>query len=446
MKMTRRQKTLNLLKLFKVDGAPASDKLTEGQLEIFEDIVFRVYPFVEVITCTQYGKSLTLALAALILSCVIGKMVAIVAPTDAKAKLIMRYYVEHLGDDIMFYSQLEKNTKLERLRQEESKDRIILRNGGGVYCISAQAGNAQKSIEAAMGEGADVILEDESGLIPDRTEATIFRMIAGKKDPLYVKIGNPFYRNHFYKTSFDDIQALAEGRYTQQFIDEAKKRPLFDVLYECKFPMEDEVDERGWRRMFFEKQMQEIMIKDIVPAGTLRLGVDIGRGGNYSAYVLRGDNCAIILEKNRDPDLMSQPGRIINYMKEYKIEANNIYVDDVGVGGGVTDRLRELGHEVNGVKEGQGATDGASYANLKAENYFLVKDWIENQSGKLSDSADWYQLLEIRFKPNSSSKFQIEPKDELQKRGVESPDIADALMLTFTDGGQTFTADDFAII
>jgi antitoxin component YwqK of YwqJK toxin-antitoxin module len=77
---------------------------------------------------------------------------------------------------------LEKNTKLERLKQEESKERIILRNGGGIYCISAQSSRMKKSIEAAMGEGSDDAIIDEAGLINDESEATIFRMIAGKED------------------------------------------------------------------------------------------------------------------------------------------------------------------------------------------------------------------------------------------------------------------------
>lgn len=102
--------------------------LTEGQVDIFEAIVFRISNRLEILTCTQYGKSLTVALAALVLSCIVGRLVSIIALTNDKAKLIMRYYIEHLGDDPLFYTQLEKNTKLERLKQEESKERIILRN------------------------------------------------------------------------------------------------------------------------------------------------------------------------------------------------------------------------------------------------------------------------------------------------------------------------------
>lgn len=144
-------------------------------------------------------------MACLIISCIQHKRVAIVAPSNDKAKLTMRYYIEHLGDNPLFAAQLEKNTRLERLKQEESKERITLRNGGGIFVLSAQQRNATKSIEAAMGEGADIVILDESCLVQDNTEATIFRMIAGKgPNAFYCKIGNPFYvdppHSHFHTT------------------------------------------------------------------------------------------------------------------------------------------------------------------------------------------------------------------------------------------------------
>ena len=198
MDQTERDKCLKLLELFIIGGKKASEVLTEGEIQIFHAIVFRPKNRVQILCSTQYGKSLTVALACLVISCIQGELIAVVAPKDEKAKIIMRYYIEHLGDNLLFYSQLEKDTKLERLRMEESKDRITLRNRGGIYVLSAQSGNSQKGIEAAMGAGAKIVISDESSLIGDQIESTIFRMIAGQgQDAFYCKIGNPFYRNHF---------------------------------------------------------------------------------------------------------------------------------------------------------------------------------------------------------------------------------------------------------
>ena len=194
-----------LLDLVKVEGRKGSEMLTAGQVEIFESMVYQKSKRLHIETSTQYGKSLTVALACLIISCIKKEVVAVIAPTSDKAKEIMRYYIEHLGDSIIFENQLEAHTKLDRLKQEESKSRIILRGGGGIYVVGTNERNSQKSIESAMGKGCKNVILDEGCLIRDDTEATIFRMIAGKGEgAFYCKIGNPFYRDkpysHFYET------------------------------------------------------------------------------------------------------------------------------------------------------------------------------------------------------------------------------------------------------
>lgn len=444
-------------RLFKVNGETIH--LTEGQVDIFEAIVFRISNRLEILTCTQYGKSLTVALAALVLSCIVGRLVSIIAPTNDKAKLIMRYYIEHLGDDPLFYTQLEKNTKLERLKQEESKERIILRNGGGVYCISAQSSSMKKSVEAAMGEGSDDAIMDEAGLINDQSEATIFRMIAGKKDGFYCKIGNPFYRNHFYKSYLDPRykkieidyhQALAEGRYSQEFIDEARDRPFFDVLYECKFPEEAEMI-NGYRKLLHNVYLDNAEIEvepEIKETDSPILGVDIAAGGgNQSVYVLRypKSNYAKVLEKNNDGDLMVQVQKIIKYKNDYNIKDYHIAIDDVGVGAGVSDALNEKDIMISPIKEGESADDKERFANRKAELNWEAAKWIKG-GGKLLKDEGFREGEHIYYKENTSSKLQMEPKSDLQKRGIDSPDTWDAFCLTFINTNKIIEEDDFDII
>lgn len=428
-----------------------SEALVEGQLEIFYALVFRPHNRINIVSCTQYGKSLTVALACIILTCIKRKKVAVLAPTDKKTKLIMRYFLEHLGDSSLFFVQLEANTKLERLRQEERKERIILRNGGGIYTISAQAGNSKKGIEAAMGEGADIVILDEAGLIPDEIEATIFRMIAGRGEHgCYVKIGNTFYSEppyeNFYKSTFDPRylqifidykQALKEGRYTQDFIDDARDKPMFDVLYECRFPEPNEIDEKGYRRLLTLPQIRAAMVQEIPEfiEGRFRLGADIGRGGNFNAYVGRDDKFMWIHGKNKSNDTMTNVTELRN------AEADMNFIDDTGVGGGVTDRCVEESIPVIAVGLGASASDKTRWANLRSELYFKWRQWILEQGGKMEESEHWLALYEIKWKVDSSRKFKLEPKDEMMKRarqqlirlGSTSPDVIDAGSLTFAE-------------
>lgn len=396
------------------------------------------------------------ALASLILTCFNGKKIAIVAPSTAKARIIMRYYVEHLGDDSSFYAQLEKNTRLERLRQEESKMRIVLRNGGGIYVISTQERNAKKNIEAAMGEGAEIVILDEGNLISDRTEATVFRMISGRKNGVYVKIGNPFYSlppyTHFkaswdnpdyHKIFIDYKRGLEEGRYTESFIEEARTKPMFDILYGCEFPTEDEIDEKGYRPLIYsivlkygitKEKLKEIIKKDKEQGKlkTLKLGCDIGGGGDYNVYCLRYRNFAVIAGSNKSNDTMVNVSEIERIMKEFPdLEAENIAIDDIGIGRGVVDRLKEKDIDVNGVSVGSKATNTDLFMNLKAELYWKTKKWLEKDESRLEESVNWTQLLWIKYKTNSERQIKIESKDDLKKRTSKSPDFAEALMLTF---------------
>lgn len=423
---------------------------------MFANLIFQVHKRVIIICSTQYGKSLWTALACLVLTCVLGKKVAIIAPTADKAKLIMAYYIEHIGDHSIFYRQLEKNTKLERLRQEQSKRRIILRNGGGIFVISADQRNASKSIEAAMGAGAEVVIGDEFNLIQDDTESTIFRMIAGKgPDAFYCKIGNPFYSNppytHFKKSWLDPrflqifidyVQAIKEGRYSAEFIEEAREKPLFDILYACEFPPEDVMDEKGYRPLILSEQLR---YRKVTPDQFLaeinkaraeeqivkpKLGADIGGGGDKNVYTVRWKNLASVVGQNQSKDTMVNVSEIESIVEKFGIDWSDVNIDDIGIGRGVSDRLKEKGYSVNGVNVGGSAQD-PKFANLKAELYWKLKVWIGRSDTYLDERPEWAQLTWIKYKVNSEKQVKIESKEDMKQRTKKSPDFAESLMLTF---------------
>jgi len=444
------------LTYFKLDGVPLNEIITEGQKVIFFSILYEKYNRIQIICSTQYGKSLITALASLILTCIFKKKIVIVAPSNNKARIIMRYFIEHLGDDEIFYSELEQNTKLERLKQELTQTRIILRNGGGIFIVSTQEKNSRKNIESAMGEGADIVIEDEACLISDKTEATVFRMISGKNNGRYIKIGNPFYSTppythfkeswnnpNYFKIFIDYQRGLQEGRYTESFIEEARNKPMFDILYACEFPNEDIIDERGYRSLIYstaikygitKDRLKEIIRKDKEQGKlkTLKLGCDIGGGGDYNVYVLRYKNFAIICGYNRSNDTMTNVAEIERIMKEFPdLDEENIAIDDIGIGRGIVDRLKEKDIDVNGVSVGSKSSKPDLFMNLKAELYWKTKKWLEKDESRLEESDKWTQLLWIKYKTNSERQIKIEPKEELKKRTGKSPDFAEALMLTF---------------
>ncbi len=440
MDETAKAKCKSLLKLFKIDGVSADIAATDGQIEIFHAIISKKWSRVQIISSTQYGKSLFVALGCIILACIDGELVSIVAPTTDKAQIIIRYFIQHLSDHRVFFSQLEKASSIEKLQMETTKDRIVLKNKGGIFTLSVQAGNTQKGFQAAMGEGSKIVIQDESALIPDDIESTIFRMIAGKKDAVYIKIGNPFYRNHFYKSSRDSNyhqifidykRGLREGRYNQMFIDEAGRKPFFDILYGCEFPPEDMTDMSGYTRLFPDSLLERCQRKGVAPYGEARLGVDVAEGGgDHNAFVLRTANVAKVVAKFQTSDTMVTAGSVIQYGNQYHVFDHNWFIDSLGVGKGVYDRLAEQKYQPFNIRFSERATDHKQFANQRAECYWAAFKWL-NEGGTLEPHHTWEQLSNIRYKVDSSGRIQMMPKEELRKKGHASPDVADAFVSTF---------------
>lgn len=452
---------LDYASLFTVENKPGNQQITEGQLHIFGAIILRGKKRIQIICSTQYGKSLWVALACLVLTCILGKKVAVVAPSKDKAKIIMRYYIDHLSDSPRFSGKLDKNTRLEKLRMEENKERIMLNNGGGIFVISTDERNSKKSMEAAMGQGAEIVIGDEYCLVSDNTESTIFRMIAGKgEDACYIKIGNPFYsappNSHFLRTwlqvnvyhriFIDYHQALKEGRYNEEFLREALQRPNADVLYSCLFPDLSVMDKDGFRLLILPEQikfgmtpevLKQVMAKHKEENGGVmkikpKLGGDIGGGGDWNVFVVRWGKFASVVRQNKSNDTMTNVTAVQELMTEFGILPEDVNIDDIGIGRGVCDRLKELGFAVNAVNVGEPAVfHPEDFANLKAELCWEARKWIMQEDTRLDKRDEWVQLTWLKYKTISDRRVQMEDKKKLKERTGASPDFAEAFYLTF---------------
>jgi hypothetical protein len=354
----------------------------------------------------------------------------------------MGYLIDHVFDQPFMLERLEldASTKLDKLRRERSRDNLTFKGGGGVKTLSLDSRNGKRSIEAAMGFGGNRLILDESSLIEDTLYATVKRMLGGFDDTFLLEIGNPFYRNHFYRTwqgtryhkIFVDYHvALAEGRYSEEFIEEMREEVFFDIFYECRFPDEDDIDERGYRVLVTNDQIDRAWV-DTAPAekqSGLRLGIDVGAGGDENVYVLRSADVAWVESHNRSNDTMSNVSETLRIMDEYGVRPEDVFIDDIGVGRGVSDRLKELGKAVNGVSVGEKPQDATKYKNIKAEAFWNTRVWLM-AGGKLARNEKFRQLAQIKYKTSTDKVLQIEPKEDLKKRTGKSPDYAEALMLT----------------
>lgn len=161
-------------------------------------------------------------------------------------------------------------------------------------------------------------------------------------------------------------------------------------------------------------------------------GLDVARyGDNASVLFKRQGNMTWRPLVWRELSLMSLADRIAEEYASDQPEA--VFIDQAGVGGGVIDRLRQIGIPVLAIDFGGSPLD-ARFQDRRSEMYWKMADWLK-KGGVIPDMADLRsELVAPGFAYKATGKvtrFKLESKDEMRKRGVASPDRADALALTF---------------
>jgi len=425
-----------------------SFELTDGQAELFALIFKKKYPRNHIETHTRYGKSDVISMAVLERVNSYPEKWAIVAGNKDKARIIIQYAIGHIYDNDFYRARfvLEKGESEENIRRYRNKDKINFDLGKGklgeIYITTA---------EGALGFGAANVVEDESALISDNDHALVMRMLGDQPENFLVKVGNPWESDHFLK-SFEDpayhkliidySQGVREGRLLPAYIDEMRKQPFFDVLYECKFPKSGIIDEKGWVSLLTREEIKNAMVDSTDGFGIKKLGVDVAGGGrNFSVIVKRYTNIAKIVLRNQDPDTMNLAESTISMMNKrenwkYDFYPEDVSIDSVGMGKGVYDIVNRQCPGIwgiNGADKPTDLTEEQRFVNMRAELFWKAREWIL-KGGKLERDDSWYELAKIKYRTKlqgTKGKMQIISKEEMLKDGIQSPDVADALAMTF---------------
>lgn len=174
----------------------------------------------------------------------------------------------------------------------------------------------------------------------------------------------------------------------------------------------------------------------------LVLGVDVARFGDDESviFIRKGrDGRTHAPLKRRGIDTMQLASLVSEQAAFYKADA--VFVDGGGIGGGVVDRLRQLrvpnifDVQFGGVSDrGMPGAEQTRYANKSAEMWGWMREWLKG--GTLpEDDQDLRSQLEGReygyVLLQGLEAVALEKKADMKKRGLSSPDIADALALTF---------------
>ena len=163
------------------------------------------------------------------------------------------------------------------------------------------------------------------------------------------------------------------------------------------------------------------------------MAVDVARfGSDRSVILYRRGNRVEDICTFRKLDTMQFAARIAAAIKQHG--PARVYIDEIGVGAGVVDRLKEQGFPVQGVNVALRAKQAGQFTNLRAEGYWRLRELFESGAIAIPNDSELIgELAALRYHYDKLQRLSLESKDGMRERGLPSPDKADALMLSFVE-------------
>lgn len=289
-----------------------------------------------------------------------------------------------------------------------------------------------------------IVIYDEASAIPD----TIWEVSEGaltdeNTEIIWCCFGNPTlntgrfrqcfskFRHRWHRHQIDSrtVPGTNKKQFKKWEEDYDEDSDFFRVRVRGVFP-------RAGSNQFISSELAEkASEREVITdrGAALTLGVDIARFGDDQTIMRMRcgrDARTYPVIKLRGADTMEVTGHIIQLIRKWKPDA--VFVDTTGgLGAGPVDRLKELGYDyVQGANSSRRASDKKMWPNKRCEMWGRMKQWLED--GCIDGDSDLSDdLIGPTYKPNSAGQIALEKKEDMKSRGLQSPDNADALALTF---------------
>lgn len=331
-------------------------------------------------------------------------------------------------------------------------DRIVLKAAPEESFISARTARAETP-EALQGVHSEhvLLIADEASGIPEAVYEAAVGSMSGHNATTML-LGNPtrtsglFYRTHTVLreqwTTFH-VSAFDSKLVSSDFIEQVKQTygedsNAYRVRVLGEFPRSDD-DTLIALELAEDAQHRDV---EASPVAAVVWGLDVARFGNdKSALCKRRGN--VVVEPVRrftKLDTMQLTGIV---KAEWDASGPRdrpaeILVDSIGIGAGVVDRLRELELPVRGINVSEAPAMTERFANLRAQLWWDTREWLARRDSRLpKDDKLIAELTTPKYKFTSGGKIIVESKDDMKRRGLPSPDGADALVLTFASHAAT---------
>lgn len=357
-----------------------------------------------------------------------------------------------------------QGSKVEKML-EWTKTKVYMKGYPERWFATAKTATRPENMQGFHEDYMLFVIDEASGLSENIMEA-IFGTLSGAENKLLM-CGNPtrtsgaFYDSHnrdrdqykVHKIASNDQSLLAEGRTSKENIAMLKRKygegsDVYRVRVLGDFP-KAEAD------TFIPLEVAEhAAITEVKAAGTiLDIGVDVARFGDDETVITVKMGGKVYPQRFYfGNDTMETAGNTLSLAKEYAKKHNPkevyIKIDDSGVGGGVTDRLNEVIREerLRGYKVfaiiNNGKSNDDHYENAGTEQWAVIREVLDdNLSAYMqgeeaiidlpNDEKLISQLTTRKYKMTSRGRIALERKEDMKKRGLQSPDRADSLALAF---------------
>lgn len=328
-----------------------------------------------------------------------------------------------------------------------------------------------------------LFIVDEASGVGDPIMEAILGTLTGKNNKLLL-CGNPTKASGTFYDSFNKDRKLYECLTVSSEDSARTSKDAIEALI-TKYGYDSNVV-RVRVRGLFPKQDDDVFIGiDLLeqcstkvyelPEGKgstyIMIGCDVARFGDDETVIYLNDRGRVSLARHyRGQDLMRTAGelaklyrQILEREKEKKAQAEaenrsytpyygNVFIqiDDTGLGGGVTDRLKEVRTEqgldrmvivpVNAAEKIEtdtleGREAAQYYNNLTTHMWAVVRDLLSDKDIQIEDDSETFgQMSSRKYRTASNGKLELEPKADMKKRGLGSPDRGDALALACYPG------------
>jgi len=282
---------------------------------------------------------------------------------------------------------------------------------------------------------------DEASGVPDR----IYEVREGgltDGEPMVFDFGNPTRNSGRF---FQNMQGRFSSQYIRRSIDsrdvEQTNKQLFAEWAEAygedsdffRVRVKGQFPAAGDLQFIPTDVVDDCMQMEVhvEESDAMVMGVDVARfGDDHSVIWLRHGRDAATpgYKRYSKVDTMTLASEVSRLAQEYR--PDSIMIDGGGVGGGVIDRCRQLGVDVVEVNFGSRAPR-PGFANMRSYMWSALKDALADGISLPDDDDVRQDLIGPEYSFNARSEIVLERKDDMRKRGLRSPDLGDALALTY---------------